>query len=202
MADDGDAELIDRVIARDREAIRRLVENNQAWLLRLARTVAKDPELARDVVQDGWIAIFRALGTFERRSSLRTWMARIVINRAMTLAGRAARSVHFDAAAEDTGSSRFGPSGFWREPPPSWRSRGADELLARRQLRELALRAIDDLQEGQRIVVTLRDLEGWESYEVCNALGISESNQRVLLHRGRSAVRAALEKTMESGGAT
>lgn len=198
---DDDA-LVDRILAGDAAALRQLVEREHATLLRFARAVTRDDELAKEVVQDAWMRIHRGLPTFERRSSLRTWMARVVINRAKTLSMRAARWVPFaeeaEAAEDAVDPGCFTERGFWKEDPGRWHAETPERLLDRQQVCAAIEAEIAELPTAQRAVLTLRDLEGWDASEVCNALEISESNQRVLLHRARSRVRAGLEKVLAS----
>lgn len=198
-----DATLVDRIIAGDRAALRSLVEREHCTLVRFARAITRDHDLAEEVVQDAWVRIHRGLPRFERRSSLRTWMARIVVNRAKTLVVRAARWVPFENEVEthedaiDPGS--FSTGGFWSRTPARWHAETPERLLCHQQIRAAIEAQIEGLPSGQKAVLTLRDLEGWSSEEVCNALEISESNQRVLLHRARSRVRASLEAVIGSG---
>lgn len=196
---DEDFALVDRVVAGDAAALRLLVEREHATLLRFARAITRDADLAEEVVQDAWVRIYRGLASFERRSSLRTWMARIVMNRAKTLAVRAARWVPLENEAE-ADEPTIDPSafrlGFWSKLPAKWQADTPERLLEVRQLRAAVEAELERLPAGQRAVLTLRDLEGWNSDEVCNALEISESNQRVLLHRARARVREALEKVL------
>jgi len=200
-----DDALVDRILAGDKAALRLLVEREHTTLIRFARAITRDQDLAEEVVQDSWVRIHRGLARFEKRSSLRTWMARIVINRAKTLAVRAARWVPLDSEAEahedpiDPGC--FSARGFWTpsRAPTRWHAETPERLLDRQQLRAAIEAQIEGLPAGQRAVLTLRDLEGWNSEEVCNALEISESNQRVLLHRARARVRAALEEAIGEG---
>jgi RNA polymerase sigma-70 factor (ECF subfamily) len=198
-----DDALVDRIVAGDAGALRQLVEREHATLVRFARAVTRDDDLAREVVQDAWVRIHRGLARFEKRSSLRTWMARIVINRAKTLVGRAARWVPLEneaEAAEDAvDPTCFSAGGFWKQAPGRWHAETPERLLSRQQLKAAIEAQLDGLPPGQRAVLTLRDLEGWDSEEVCNALEISESNQRVLLHRARARVREALEKVLGGG---
>lgn len=195
-----DGALVDRILAGERAALRLLIEREHAALLRFARAITRDDDLAQEVVQDAWVRIHGGLAAFERRSSLRTWMARIVINRAKTLTARAARWVPFAEEAEtqqdavDPGA--FTERGFWKEAPSRWHVETPERLLDRQQICAAIHAEIAELPTAQRAVLTLRDLEGWDAEEVCNALEISESNQRVLLHRARSRVRAGLEKVM------
>ena len=200
-----DDALVDRIVAGDKAALRVLVEREHTTLVRFARAITRDHDLAEEVVQDSWVRIHRGLAGFEKRSSLRTWMARIVINRAKTLVVRAARWVPLDGEAEahedavDPGC--FGKLGFWSSSraPTRWHAETPERLLDRQQIKAAIEAQIEGLPAGQRAVLTLRDLEGWNSQEVCNALDISESNQRVLLHRARARVRAALEDVIGEG---
>lgn len=200
-----DDALVERILAGDKTALRTLVEREHATLLRFARAITREPDLAEEAVQDAWVRIYRALARFEKRSSLRTWMARIVVNRAKTLVVRAARWAPLDEEAEAhedaIDPACFGKLGFWisDRAPSRWHSETPERLLDRQQVRAAIEARIEQLPAGQRAVLTLRDLEGWSSEEVCNALEISESNQRVLLHRARARVRAVLEKTLGEG---
>jgi RNA polymerase sigma-70 factor (ECF subfamily) len=206
QTDEGDAALVDRILAGDKAALCALVQREHCALLRFARAVTHDSELAAEAVQDSWVRIYGSLARFEKRSSLRTWMARIVINRAKTLAVRESRWVPLEeeaATPEDAvDPSCFGALGFWSSSrsPCRWHAETPERLLGRQQVRAAIEAQIEALPAGQRSVLTLRDLEGWNSEEVCNALEISESNQRVLLHRARARVRAALEEVMAEGG--
>lgn len=201
MEDDDDL-LVERILAGDRAALRALVTREHPVLLRFARAITRDPELAREATQDAWLRIHRGLAGFERRSSLRTWMARIVINRAKTLAVNASRWVPLDAeaeSAEDTiDPACFNALGLWKYArwPSDWQGDSPEQLLGNHQVRAAIEKELERLPAGQRAVLTLRDLEGWNSDEVCNALEISESNQRVLLHRARAKIREALENVL------
>jgi RNA polymerase sigma-70 factor (ECF subfamily) len=193
----------DRALARaiqggDRDALAKLVAREHSWLVRLARAIVRDAAVAEECVQDAWIAVIRALGSYEGRASLRTWMATVVLNRAKTVAVRSARTVavaSFDDVddEESVDAPRFSRLGVWSDAPATWSDENPEALLRRREVLDAIGRGLDALPENQRAVLTLRDLEGWSSEEVCNALGVSESNQRVLLHRARSKIRAVLE---------
>lgn len=207
LAQEHDRRLLDRVLAGDERALEDLVAREHAALCRIVRAVVRDPSLIEDIVQDSWVSILRALPSFEGRSSLRTWMARIVLNRAKTTMGRLGRSVPLSALSDEAGEieavvdrSRFTAVGFWSDVPSAWGGRSPDELLSDVRLRTFIESQIAALPEGQRAVVTFRDLEGWDAGEVCNALEITESNQRVLLHRARSRLRAALERYLGEQG--
>jgi RNA polymerase sigma-70 factor (ECF subfamily) len=189
-----DSAIARAILGGDAAALRALVEREHGTMFRLALATLRDRALAAEAVQDAWISILEALPKFEGRASLRTWMCTIALNRARTLAARAKRTVPMsdmdDPAVEP---SCFNALGFWSSTPAEW-SESPEQLASRREVREAVLACIAELPEMQRTVLTLRDLEGWSSEEVCNLLSLSESNQRVLLHRARSKVRAALER--------
>ncbi|MEA2425722.1 MAG: hypothetical protein QOH13_2132 [Thermoleophilaceae bacterium] len=168
--------------------------------MRMARMYVRDRQVAEEVVQDTWIAVLRGIDRFESRSSLKTWVYRIVMNTAKTRAQREARSIPFSAAAGGDEPSvdpdRFlGPDqrwpGGWALGPTEWPT--PEEELLSGETREVIMRAIDELPEAQKTVITMRDVEGIPADEVASALEISEGNQRVLLHRARSKVRRAIE---------
>jgi RNA polymerase sigma-70 factor (ECF subfamily) len=159
---------------------------------------------AEEVVQETWIAVMRGIDRFEGRSSLKTWIFRILTNVAMRVGGRERRSMPFSALAEaerttepSVDPDRFLPAdhelfpGHWAVMPARWPT--PEEGLLAGETREVIAAAIAELPEAQRTVIALRDVEGWSSDEVCEALGISAGNQRILLHRARSRVRNAIE---------
>jgi len=186
--------------AGDERAFAALVDLHGAAMLRVARLYVRDRAAAEEAVQEAWLGVFRGIERFEGRSSLRTWLLRIVANVARTKGVREARSVPFSALGDDgptVPEERFrGPeerwAGHWASPPDEW-GRPEQELLTAETRSRLAA-AIGGLPDAQRQVISLRDVEGWSADEVCNVLGLSETNQRVLLHRARTKVRAALDE--------
>ena len=185
--------------AGNEAAFRTLVLELNPGLTRLARTYVT-PAIAEEVVQDTWAAVIRGIDRFEGRSSLKTWIYRILLNKVRTLAPREARIIPF-AALGGRGDEpvidperlmRHGAPGRWSRPPSEWHL-PADDLQSK-ELLEKINDAIVKLPPAQREVVVLRDVQGWTSDEVCEALVISAVNQRVLLHRGRCAVRNMLEE--------
>jgi RNA polymerase sigma-70 factor (ECF subfamily) len=187
-----------------------LVDRHGASMLRLARVYVRDRAVAEEVVQEAWLGVLRGLERFEGRSSLATWLHRIVANLAKTRAVKEARSVPFSAlAGPDVGEQepsvppeRFrGPedrwAGHWAAPPNPWGRPDAELLSA--ETRDWIVAAIDALPQLQRQVITLRDVEGWSAEEVCNVLELSDTNQRVLLHRARTKVRQALNDYLTGG---
>ena len=161
-------------------------------MLRLARTYVASQAIAEEVVQDTWLAVLRGLGGFAGRSSFRTWLLAILVNRARSTGVREHRSVAVGDAGPVVDRSRFDTSGAWMSPPQHWVEDSDDRMLAE-GVAERIQSVLQDLPERQREVVMLRDVDGLSGQEVCEVLQISEANQRVLLHRGRSRLRAALE---------
>jgi RNA polymerase sigma-70 factor (ECF subfamily) len=195
-----DGALVKRLKARDEAAFGALLERYHPRLVRLARHFVPDEASAEEVAQETWMGLLDGLDHFEGRSSLKTYLFRILVNRARTRGVRERRSVPFSALgpAEDEGEpavgpERFAPDGHWTQPPSAG-SRSPEEALLGAETLALLSQALTTLPEQQRAVVTMRDVEGLSSEEVCNILEISETNQRVLLHRGRSKLRALLEE--------
>jgi RNA polymerase sigma-70 factor (ECF subfamily) len=196
-----EAELLERLRARDEGAFAELVRAWSPSMLRLARMHVSSAAVAEEVVQEAWLGVLEGIDRFEGRSSLKTWVFRILVNRAMTRGVREARSVPFatlaarDAAGDEpvVDPDRFTRDGAWASPPRRWED--SPELALRSEETLAVVRAaIEQLPPAQRLVITMRDLEGFGSAETCNALELSETNQRVLLHRARAKVRAALER--------
>jgi RNA polymerase sigma-70 factor, ECF subfamily len=201
-----DAELIAELRAGNEGAFERLIGQNHAGVVRLAQHYVHDRATAEDVAQEAWIGVLRGLDRFESRSSLRTWIYGIALNTAASRARSQRRTIAFSAvpAGQDEGfepavePSRFRGRnepypGGWSAFPPSWGDAPEQRLLSA-EVRQHIYAALDTLPIGQRTVVTLRDIDGLSAAETCNVLGLSESNQRVLLHRGRSKLRRAIER--------
>jgi RNA polymerase sigma-70 factor (ECF subfamily) len=184
--------LVAALRAGDEQAFMRLVAEHTPGMRRFALGFVRTPAVADEVVQEAWVGVLRGLDRFEGRSSLKTWIYRIVANVARTRAVREARSAPFSSFAADDEHSvdpeRFVADGQWAAPPEPWRA------VLDAEARAVIDAAIARLPEQQRQVIQLRDIEGWPSEEVRNVLELSETNQRVLLHRARSKVRAALEE--------
>jgi RNA polymerase sigma-70 factor (ECF subfamily) len=197
-----EARLIAALRARDESAFAELMREYNAALLRVAQIYVSSRAVAEEVLQETWIGVLNGIDGFEARSSLKTWIFRILTNIAKTRGQREGRTVPFSAlerpdavpeAAVD--ADRFLPPdherwpGHWAAKPEPWPE---DRLIAG-ETREVVQRAIEELPPAQRAVISLRDVEGWSPEEACNALGVTETNQRVLLHRARSKVRQVLE---------
>ncbi len=194
-----DNRLVQLLRQGDEPTFALLVDRYHGQLMRMARVFVGNSSTAEEVVQETWLALVSGLDSFEGRAALKTWLFRILINRAKTRAVREARSVPFSALAPDEAEaavepSRFQPNGMWAEPPRRWEEDTPEKLVIQKESLALIEQALAELPPNQRAVLTLRDVEGFESEEVCNVLQISESNQRVLLHRARSRIRSALEK--------
>jgi RNA polymerase sigma-70 factor (ECF subfamily) len=204
IAEDRDEGLVAALRGGDERAFAALVDRHTPALLRVAMAHVPSRAVAEEVVQETWIAVLRGIDAFEGRSSLKTWIFRILTNVAMRGGSRERRSVPFAAlaAAEDTGEpsvdpDRFLPAdhelfpGHWALMPTRWPT--PEEGLLSGEVRDVILAAIERLPKAQRTVIALRDIEGWSAEEVCVALEISAGNQRILLHRARTRVRAAIE---------
>jgi RNA polymerase sigma-70 factor (ECF subfamily) len=192
-----DEDLVARALEDEEDAFVLLVGRHQRSLLRLARAYVRDAALAEDVVQETWIAVLRGIEKFEGRARFRTWLHRVLTNRAKSRAVKESRYVALETEEDSLPiADRFDSAGHWRERPREWKL-SPERMLFSEEIREILESALDTLSPAQRAVVVLRDIEGLESSEVCNVLGISETNQRVLLHRGRTRVRASLAARLE-----
>jgi RNA polymerase sigma-70 factor, ECF subfamily len=201
-----EAELIARLRDGDERAFEALVDRHYGTMLAVARTYVSSRAVAEEVVQEAWLGVLKGLDGFEGRSSLATWIMRIVVNIAKTRGVREARSVPYaslvpegEEAAVEPGRFRGAGDGFpghWRAYPANWSS-VPEEVLHERDTLRVAIDAIADLPPAQRAVITMRDVQGCGPEEVCAALEVSDGNQRVLLHRARSRVRAALERHLD-----
>src|SRR3954451_1845426 len=196
-----DAEIVAALRRGDQSVFAYLVDDYSPGLMRMALMFVRDRAVAEEVVQETWLAVLRGIDRFEGRSSLKTWIYRILMNTAKTRAKREARSIPFSAAVADdepaVDPDRFlGPDHRWANGwmigPTEWNT-PEDELI-QGETREVIMQAIDCLPDAQRAVITMRDVEGFPAEEVAEALGISDGNQRVLLHRARSKVRGAIER--------
>jgi RNA polymerase sigma-70 factor (ECF subfamily) len=202
---EADAALVARLRDGDESAFVELIDSYGATMLRVAQMFVRDRATAEEVVQETWLAVLNGIDRFEGRSSLKTWLFRILTNRAKTRGQRDGRMVPFSSLAgsgeEDEPSvdpDRFlGPDsaepGAWAAPPRAWPQ---DKIVEKETLGVIQM-AIEQLPDAQREVIRLRDVEGWTPMEVAEALEITDGNQRVLLHRARSKVRAALERYLD-----
>ena len=208
-ADASERLLLARLRDGDEAAFADLVERYHGLMLRVAMAYVPSRAVAEEVVQETWLAVIQQLDRFEGRSTLKTWIFQILSNRAMTRGARERRSVPFSALAEARAEATE-PSvpperflgeghrwaGHWASPPASWQDVPEERLLSAETRAEVE-RAIEALPPAQRLVIRMRDVHGLSAAEACAALGLSDANQRVLLHRARAKVRAALERYLE-----
>lgn len=199
-----DAELIERLRQGDEAAFTWLVDTYSGPLLQLAGGFLPNRTLAEEAVQETWLAFLTGINRFEGRAAIKTWLFKILMNQARTLARRENRSIPFstfevvpDGSEPAVDPGRFRPlgdrwTGHWANPPTPW-SLGPEGSAIDHETLAVLSQSLEELPPAQRIVVSLRDLDGWSSSEVCTALELSEANQRVLLHRGRSRLRRLLE---------
>ena len=204
--------LVQQLRAGEEAAFVTLLERHHAPLLRFLRNYLPTAELADDIAQETWLAVLTGIDRFEARSSLRTWIFRIGANRAQTRMRREGRSVSFSALEQGSADhesdaadiEQLLPRGFshdqgrWSSMPARWEEEPETRLLSDETV-ELVRETVQELPPMQAAVITLRDIEGWTSAEVREALDLTEGNQRVLLHRARMRVRKALESHLEGG---
>lgn len=189
-----DPAFLDRLRAGDNGAYRALIRRFHTSLTNVAAAIIGSRAQAEEVVQDAWLAVFASVSRFEGRSSLATWIFSIVLNRARTRIGRESRLVGLDTGEERAVPlSAFKPDGHWAEPPKLWDEINPERVVGGRQLWDHVMAAIEAMPAGQRAVITLRDIEGQDAEQTCQLLGITAENQRVLLHRARGRVRAAID---------
>jgi RNA polymerase sigma-70 factor, ECF subfamily len=206
---DTESDLVAGLKRRDERAFVTLVNRYQSQLVRVALVYCRTRDLAEEVVQDTWLAVIQGIDRFEGRAAFKTWLFQILVNRARTRAVKEGRTLSFSSLAEEAEkpdepavpADRFRPAddqwpNNWAVPPHAW-GESADAPLLATETMDLIHRAIAQLPPAQQQVITLRDVEGWTPEDVCNVLDVSETNQRVLLHRARSRVRAALEAHFE-----
>jgi RNA polymerase sigma-70 factor (ECF subfamily) len=199
-----DARLLEGLRMGDEAAFVELMREYGAGMLRVALMYVSSRAVAEEVVQEAWLGVLKGIGRFEGRSSLKTWLFRIVANTAKTRGVRESRSIPFSSLGGDGGDEptvdpdRFLGSGerfpgHWAVPPQAW---APESQLLSQEAMDVIDREIDRLPPSQRAVITMRDVQGFTADEVCNALDLTETNQRVLLHRARAKVRGALEEYM------
>ena len=201
-AADADAELVERLRAGDEDAFRALLRRHHPAVVRVIGAIVRRPAVAEEIAQEAWIGVMRGLPGFDGRGSLKGWIFRIAINAARARGAREAREIPASSLGggdDDEGEPTVEPArfqedgrwvGHWSVPPAPWQP---DERLLSAETRALIARAIDALPPLQRQVITLRDTQDLDADETCSILGITEANQRVLLHRARAKVRQALE---------
>lgn len=193
-----EAALVKELLAGNEDAFVTLVREHQRLFLHIARGLVGQ-SLAEELVQESWLAVIEALPRFEGRSSIRTWMTRILVFRGNNRRKKERRSIPMSAFGDGEAAvepERFDPEGHWTRPPASWGS-SPETVVMDREFQTLLQEAMERLPENQRLVLQMRDVAQLDAREVCDALNISEANQRVLLHRARSKVRAAIAAKLE-----
>jgi RNA polymerase sigma-70 factor (ECF subfamily) len=201
-----ESELLDRLRAGDERAFEALVARFYPTMLAVAQHHVRTRAVAEEVVQEAWLGVLKGLDRFEGRSSLKTWILRILVNTAKTRGVRESRTVPYSALAPEGEEPAVDPErfrgtddpfpGHWRAYPGDWH-RLPEQALTEGETLRVVIGAIEQLPPAQRMVIALRDIQGCEPEEVCALLEVSEGNQRVLLHRARSKVRAALERHLD-----
>lgn len=186
-------DLVTRLRAGDEAAFTKVVSEHHKVLVRLARTFVGGEAAAEEVAQETWVAVLDGIDGFEGRSSFKTWLFHILVNRARTRARKQGREVPFDLEDEPhPDEARFSGAGFWASGPRPW----SEAEIDHKRVLEIVRREVDNLPEAQRAVVIMRDIEGLDAKEVCNVLALQETHQRVLLHRGRAKLRSLIEKEL------
>jgi RNA polymerase sigma-70 factor (ECF subfamily) len=201
-----ESELLQRLRAGDERAFETLVARFYPTMLAVALHHVRTRATAEEVVQEAWLGVLKGLDRFEGRSSLKTWILRILVNTAKTRGVREARTVPYSSLAPEGDEPAVEPErfrgsddpfpGHWRAYPGDWH-RLPEQALTETETLKVVIGAIEQLPPAQRMVIALRDIQGCEPEEVCALLEVSEGNQRVLLHRARSKVRAALERHLD-----
>lgn len=194
-----DKDLVRRLLVRDEAAYREIVRRHHGSMIGVARLYVRDRATAEEVVQETWLALLDGLDRFEQRSSLKTWLFGILVNKAKTRATREGRTVSLDdfGPGDEATKRDFRDDGGWAQPPEQWHGLTPERIVSGRQILDHVRGFIDELAPGQRAVVILRDIEGQDAPETCRILGLTEANQRVLLHRARASIRNRLAQLIE-----
>ena len=187
-----EAALVERLLAGDEEAFVTLIRQHHQVMVRLARSYVPSEAVAEEVVQETWLALLRGLPSFEGRSSVKTWLYAILLNRARTAGLKERRQTPVEDPERAVDQARFDRNGSWSSPPAPWENEVEDRVRAERLTKSIQI-AIDQLPSAQREVLTLRDVEGMTAADACQILGLRQGHQRVLLHRARSRLRNVLE---------
>lgn len=195
-----EAVLLERLRAGDEEAFVALIRQHHQVMVRIARPYVPSESVAEEVVQETWLAALRGLPSFEGRSSVKTWLYAILLNRARTTGPKERKYVPIEEPERAVDAGRFNRDGSWSSPPAHWADDAEDRVRAERMNKSMRV-AIDQLPSPQRDVLTLRDVEGLTAADTCQILSLRQSHQRVLLHRARSRLRNVLEGEFGEDGA-
>lgn len=198
-----ESELIARLVKGDDHAFRQIIALYHSLMLSIARTIVGDT-FADDVVQDAWVSAYQNIATFERRSSLKTWLLIIVSNKAKTRFRKESRQVSLDQLDGETPGSyldgvNFKADGHWRQPTPQWNTESPEALLEEKQLQRCINRTLQLLPPAQKAAFILRDIEQQSFEDICNILSVSAANVRVLVHRARLALMQVIDRYQETG---
>ena len=189
--------LIPLLLKADETAFNQVVGAYHGLMVNLARNITGEA-IADEVAQEAWMSVMKALPKFERRSSLKTWILRIVANTAKSRLRRESRTVNLGDTADETlaiiSDSHFNASGHWQTPPNVWQADTPDDLLASEELRGCIDNALSNLPPLQRAAITLREMQGMDMETICKILDVSESNGRVMIHRARSQIRESIDR--------
>jgi RNA polymerase sigma-70 factor, ECF subfamily len=195
-----DSVLVERLRAGDEAAFVALVRQHHQVMVRIARSYVPSESIAEEVVQETWLAALRGLSSFEGRSSVKTWLFAILLNRARTTGPKERKYVPIEQPERAVDAARFDRNGSWSSPPVHWADEAEDRVKAERMNKSIRV-AIDQLPSPQRDVLTLRDVEGLTAADTCQILSLEQGHQRVLLHRARSRLRSVLETEFGEDGA-
>lgn len=192
--------LLPRLRQGDRAAFEILVRKLHGNLNSVARSMLSNGE-AEEAVQDAWISVYRNIGGFEGRSTLKTWITRIVINECRMRLRKAGREINLDWDVEgpDALADRFQANGHWQQMPVTWDFQAPEQILEEQDLRECMEKNLQKMAPQQRLMIELRDIQGLSFEDICNMLDISASNARVLLHRARAQIFGVVEHYQETG---
>ena len=199
----GDDVLIPKLLEKDEAAYRDVVKAYHGMMVYVAKSIVGEA-IADEVAQESWVSVMKALPKFERRSTLKTWIMRIVSNTAKSRLRHESRTVNVDdfegLAGPMVSGGKFNDQGHWTTPPSVWQGDSPESLLASTQLQEVINKSLSELPPIQRSVLTLRDIQALDMDSICKILDVSESNGRVLLHRARCQVREAIDEFQRAQG--
>lgn len=194
-----ESQLIEKLIAGDSSLFETVFTQYYPLMYSIAKSIAGD-SIADEVIQEAWISALRALPKFEGRSSLKSWLARIVANEAKTRLRKESRSVSLEAMQESWATDpRFNENSHWLSPTSQWHADTPEEMLLATELKKCIKKNIEKLPENQKVAIKLRDASGLSMDEICNILDVSQSNLRVLLHRGRDKVLQVIDRFERTG---
>lgn len=205
-----DAELVARLRAGNEAAFRQLLDELHGPLARLARSFCRNESVVEEAIQETWLAVIKGLSSFEGRAPLKSWIFSILVNQARRMGVRESKRAHVEHGSshegpgpvsftDDEREPGMGRNGRWQSPPVSWGAANPESIVLQEETLRIIEAALEAMPDAQRQVVLLRDVEGLSAEETCNILGVSETNVRVLLHRGRARMRRVLDAYLRDG---